>query len=313
MMCTGLPGWGVMLSFSAFVLMALGFVGLRQGAQPRQAAAQQEARRLQSWSPSDPDNKAIGAVAAETGECMVTIYEHRTWNGWSATFGEGSYDAWAFQRKGGKLKEASTMEMRGPCQVILFENGDFTGRHLIIDNVYGNYDLGWFGFGDRASSLLVARDIRTAWEANNCGNKRTSFRDQGFLAIPNKTASDETAAVAAASVDGVGIEKQALSESEVAVESAGCKLVLYSESDQQGSRIVFDGAGSRYNQYNPREELHSMSMRGPQDCSVVFFRRNGFKEEFMAIHGNANKNFDYKAHSFIFGRGLYPVWNQNCY
>eukprot|EP00929_Paragymnodinium_shiwhaense_P051595 TRINITY_DN25942_c0_g1_i2.p1 TRINITY_DN25942_c0_g1~~TRINITY_DN25942_c0_g1_i2.p1 ORF type:complete len:151 (+),score=14.80 TRINITY_DN25942_c0_g1_i2:425-877(+) len=126
------------------------------------------------------------------------------------------------------------MKIRGPwyCQVILFENGDFTGRHLIMDAEGARFiDLGYFG--DRASSLLVARDIRPAWEANKCGKNRATSSNQGVSATPNKTASDVTAA----SLDKVGTEEpEEVSKSSVAIERAGCKLLMYTKPDQ---KVVF--------------------------------------------------------------------------
>lgn len=104
--------------------------------------------------------KACMAVQKETRPCntqkcdtMVTIYQHCDYTGWSVTLGPGRYTLWNLRAKGFRNNDASSMIIRNPGKVTLFEFDNFQGRGL-----QSKQDIPCFipyGFNNIVSSIIV--------------------------------------------------------------------------------------------------------------------------------------------------------------
>jgi len=82
---------------------------------------------------------------------FVTVFTNRKFDGTSRAFAPGEYPY-----LNGKLnKTIHSVEIHGPMRVILFDEPNFQGRRLILEE--NTFDLEDFNFGDRAESMIIER------------------------------------------------------------------------------------------------------------------------------------------------------------
>jgi hypothetical protein len=82
---------------------------------------------------------------------FVTVFTNRQLDGTSRAFSVGQYPY-----LNGKLnKTIHSVEVHGPVRVILFDEPNFRGRRMILEE--NTFDLDDFNFGDRAESMIIER------------------------------------------------------------------------------------------------------------------------------------------------------------
>jgi hypothetical protein len=82
---------------------------------------------------------------------FVTVFTNPNFDGSSRAFRVGSYPF----LNGALRQKIDSIEVHGPMRVILYEEPDFQGRKLILEQ--DTFDLDEFNFGDRAESMIIER------------------------------------------------------------------------------------------------------------------------------------------------------------
>ena len=82
---------------------------------------------------------------------FVTVFTNRKFDGTSRAFAPGEYP----YLNGRLNKSLHSVEIHGPMRVILFDEPNFRGRRLILEE--DTFDLEDFNFGDRAESMIIER------------------------------------------------------------------------------------------------------------------------------------------------------------
>jgi hypothetical protein len=95
----------------------------------------------------DEDRVRLSGTA--TG--FVTVFTNRQFDGTSRAFSVGQYP----YLNGRLNKTIDSVEIHGPIRVILFDEPNFHGRQMILEE--NTFDLDDFNFGDRAESMIIER------------------------------------------------------------------------------------------------------------------------------------------------------------
>lgn len=95
------------------------------------------------------DDDGLRVPGTTTG--FVTAFTNRRFDGSSRAFAVGEYPY-----LNGRLDESiHSIEIHGPVRVILFDEPNFRGQRLILEQSI--LDLDEFNFGDRVESMIVER------------------------------------------------------------------------------------------------------------------------------------------------------------
>lgn len=95
------------------------------------------------------DEDRVRLSGTTTG--FVTVFTNRDFDGTSRALAPGEYPY-----LNGKLnKTIHSVEIHGPMRVILFDEPNFRGRRMILEE--DTFDLDDFNFGDRAESMIIER------------------------------------------------------------------------------------------------------------------------------------------------------------
>lgn len=106
---------------------------------------------LRSVDDMDDFDDEDGVRLSGTTSGFVTVFTNRHFDGTSRAFSVGQYPY-----LNGKLnKTIHSVEIHGPIRVILFDEPNFHGRRMILEE--NIFDLDDYNFGDRAESMIIER------------------------------------------------------------------------------------------------------------------------------------------------------------
>eukprot|EP00929_Paragymnodinium_shiwhaense_P054698 TRINITY_DN27420_c0_g1_i1.p1 TRINITY_DN27420_c0_g1~~TRINITY_DN27420_c0_g1_i1.p1 ORF type:complete len:446 (-),score=39.45 TRINITY_DN27420_c0_g1_i1:382-1644(-) len=113
-------------------------------------------------SPSLRSSSASGSVR-DDGECQLSFFQHANRSGWSAAFGEGSFNENQVVAVGVTHDAISAVVLDGPpsCEAMLFTSDGFTGKHTVIQRMVaaGVKEVRSYS---SVSSLVVGKGVSTA-------------------------------------------------------------------------------------------------------------------------------------------------------
>ncbi|MEA3144032.1 MAG: hypothetical protein QOG31_1356 [Thermoplasmata archaeon] len=101
------------------------------------------------------ESSSSGNNGGGQGSGLVTLYQHCDYQGWTASFGVGTFNLADIQSRGGQNDEASAVAVSSGVTVTLYENNYEGGQQLQLGP--GSYTcLVDYSFNDLTSSILVS-------------------------------------------------------------------------------------------------------------------------------------------------------------